>query len=134
MDITIASGNEIRRIILLTRLRDTSKGMTMSQLVKDCSQVDGWSTSNQSLWDGVRSVLQSLIDDKLVAAHSRFILTDQGREYLADPLKWRVKLETREQVEQTMFWQDILSIFDKAYSKLRIPLKLINKPSDRESN
>jgi hypothetical protein len=106
----------------------------MRQLVKDCSRVDGWSVPGQSLWEGVRSLLQSLIDDKLVAAHARFIITDHGREYLADPLKWRVELETREQVEETMFWKNILSIFDKAYSKLRIPFKMVNNPSDRESN
>ena len=127
------SGNEIRRIILLTRLRDSAKGMTMSQLVKDCSQVDGWNIPGQSLWDGVRSVLQSLIDERLVASRARFILTAHGREYLADPLKWRVELETREEVEETMFWKNILSIFDKAYAKLKTPLKFVN-PSDRESN
>ena len=134
MDSKAGPGNEIRRIILLTRLRDKPKGMTMSQLVKDCSHVDGWSILGESLWDGVSSVLQSLIDDKLVASRSRFILTANGREYLADPLKWNVEVETREEVEETMFWKNILSIFDKAYSKLRMPLKLVNNPTDPEGN
>ncbi len=38
----VDSGLEIRRILLLTRLRDVSKGMTMAQLVKDCGKVSGW--------------------------------------------------------------------------------------------
>lgn len=113
------SGVEIRRIVLLTRLRESAKGMTMKQLVRDCSKVPGWSVVAQSLWDSVQSVLQSLIDDRLVASRTRFVLTDKGREYLADPLQWRVEVQTKEQVEESMFWKSITSVFDKAYAKLR---------------
>ena len=113
------SALEIRRIILLTRLRETPRGMTMRQLVKDCTHVEGWSLAGESLWDGVRLVLQSLIDDSLVVSRTRFVLTEKGREYLTDPLKWRVEVETREHVEENLFWKNILAVFDKAYSKLR---------------
>lgn len=113
------SGVEIRRIILLTRLRESVKGMTMKQLVRDCSRVPGWSVVGQSLWEGIRSILQSLIDDKLVASRTRFVLTDKGRDYLADPLKWRVEVQTKEHLEENMFWKSILAVFDRAYSKLR---------------
>lgn len=113
------SGVEIRRIILLTQLRESVKGMTMKQLVRDCSRVPGWSVAGQSLWDGIRSILQSLIDDRLVASRTRFVLTEKGREYLADPLKWRVEVQTTEHAEENMFWKSILAVFDRAYSKLR---------------
>jgi len=116
---------EIRRLILLTCLRDNSGGRTMKQLVRDCSQVNGWSVKGHSLLDGVRSVLQSLIDDRLVASKARFILTVKGREYLADPLKWRVEVETREDVGENMFWENILAVFDRAYSRLRTTTKSI---------
>jgi len=116
---------EIRRLILLTCLRDNAGGRTMKQLVRDCSQVNGWSVKGHSLLDGVRSVLQSLIDDRLVASKARFILTVKGREYLADPLKWRVEVETREDAGENMFWENILAVFDRAYSRLRTTTKSI---------
>jgi hypothetical protein len=123
LEITAEPGIEIRRIVLLTRLRDTAKGMTMTQLVRDCSRVAGWSIAGHSLRDGVRFVLQTLIDDKLVAARARFVITSKGQEYLEDPLKWRVEVETREHVEENVFWKNILAVFDKAYSKLRTTTK-----------
>ena len=128
------SGVEIRRIILLTRLRENSKGMTMKQLVRDCSKVPGWSVVGYSLWDGVRSVLQSLIDDKLVASRTRFLLTEKGREYLADPLKWRVEVETKEHLEESMFWKSILAVFDRAYSKLRASTKSLTTSDDQRKD
>lgn len=128
------SGVEIRRIILLTRLRESAKGMTMKQLVRDCSRVPGWSVAGQSLWDGVRSVLQSLIDERLVASRTRFVLTEKGREYLADPLKWRVEVQTKEQGEESMFWKNILAVFDKAYSKLRESTKSLTSSPDRRKD
>lgn len=125
------SGIEIRRIILLTRLRESGKGMTMKLLVKDCSLIPGWTVAGKSLWDGVRSVLQSLIDDRLVASRTRFVLTEKGREYLADPLKWRVEVQTREHVEENMFWKNILAVFDRAYSKLRASTQSLTSSSDQ---
>ena len=114
-------GIEIRRIILLTRLRDTPNGMTMQKLVKDCSRVPGWSVPGASHWDGTRHVLQTLIDDRLVAAKARFQLTEKGREYLADPLRWRIQVETRdgEEAEGGVLWKGILEVFDRAYARLR---------------
>lgn len=81
--------------------------------------MEGWSLAGESLWDGVRLVLQSLIDDRLVVSRTRFVLTEKGRDYLTDPLKWRVEVETREHVEENLFWKNILAVFDRAYSKLR---------------
>jgi hypothetical protein len=78
------SGIEIRRILLLTRLRENQKGMTMNQLVRDCGKVDGWKIMGTTHWEGVRQVLQSLINDRLVAVKTRFLITVKGREYLAD--------------------------------------------------
>lgn len=112
-------GIEIRRILLLTRLREKAKGMTMNQLVEDCGRVPGWNTRGDSLWESVRLVLQSLIDDRLVAAKARFGITEKGREYLEDPLKWRIEVETREELEERLFWKSILEVFDRAYSRLR---------------
>jgi hypothetical protein len=131
LEIRAEPGIEIRRIVLLTRLRDTAKGMTMTQLVRDCSRVAGWSIVGHSLWDGVRFVLQTLIDDKLVAARARFVITSKGQEYLEDPLKWRVEVETREHVEENMFWKNILAVFDKAYSKLRTTTKNLTSSVDQ---
>src|SRR6266487_1994483 len=83
------SGIEIRRILLLTRLQKTPKGLTMNQLVGDCSKVDGWNILGTGLWEGVRIVLQSLINDGLV------------------------------EVERKLFWNSIYAIFDKALTRLR---------------
>jgi len=113
------SGLEIRRILLLTRLREVSKGMTLPQLVKDCAKVSGWNIPGKTGWEVVRHVLQSLIDDKLVMLGTRFVATVRGREYLEDPLKWRIDERTTEELADNMFWKEIYDVFDKAYHRLR---------------
>jgi len=115
----VDSGLEIRRILLLTRLRDVSKGMTMAQLVKDCAKVSGWGIPGKTGWEVVQYVLQSLIDDKLVALGTKFVATVRGREYLEDPLKWRIDERTTEELADNMFWKEIYDVFDKAYRRLR---------------
>jgi hypothetical protein len=115
----VDSGLEIRRILLLTRLRDVSKGMTMAQLVKDCGKVSGWDIPGKTSWEVVQHVLQSLIDDKLVALGTRFVATVKGREYLEDPLKWRIDERTTEELADNMFWKEIYDVFDKAYHRLK---------------
>ncbi len=118
MDGRTDSGIEIRRILLLTELRQTARGLTMGQLVKNCGKVEGWSLSRTGLWEGVRHVLQSLINDGLVGVKSRFIITSKGEDYLADPLKWRLKVETNEEIERKLFWNTIYDVFDKALARL----------------
>jgi hypothetical protein len=115
----VDSGLEIRRILLLTRLRDVSKGMTMAQLVKDCAKVSGWDIPGKTGWEVVQHVIQSLIDDKLVALGTRFVATVKGREYLEDPLKWRIDERTTEELADNMFWKEIYDVFDKAYHRLK---------------
>ncbi len=122
------SGIEIRRILLLTRLQKTPKGLTMNQLVRDCSKVDGWNILGTGLWEGVRIVLQSLINDGLVAVKTKFLITMKGRDYLADPLKWRLNVETTQEVERKLFWNSIYEIFDKALTRLRAR----SQPSSRK--
>jgi hypothetical protein len=112
------SGIEIRRILLLTRLRENPKGMTMNQLVKDCGKVDGWNIVGTTLWEGVREVLQSLINEKLVAVKTKFLITVKGKEYLADPLKWRLNVERTEETERNLFWNSIYDVFDRALARL----------------
>ena len=119
MESRVDSGLEIRRILLLTRLRDVSKGMTMAQLVKDCAKVSGWGIPGKTGWEVVQQVLQSLIDDKLVALGTKFVATVRGREYLEDPLKWRIDERTTEELADNMFWKEIYDVFDKAYRRLR---------------
>ena len=119
MESRLDSGLEIRRILLLTRLKDASKGMTLPQLVKDCGKVSGWDIPGKTGWEVVRHVLQSLIDDKLVALGTRFVATVKGREYLEDPLKWQIDERTTEELADSMFWKEIYDVFDKAYHKLR---------------
>ncbi len=119
MEGRIDSGFEIRRILLLTRLKAVSKGMTMDRLVKDCTKVAGWNVTGKTPWEVVRTVLQSLIDDGLAAVKARFVLTGKGREYLDDPFKWRLDLGTSEDVERKLFWDSIHETFDKAYRRLR---------------
>jgi hypothetical protein len=113
------AGIEIRRILLLTRLGKLSRGMTLDQLVKDCGKVSGWKTAGVSLWDSVRHVLQTLIDDNLVMVGSRFMVTPRGREYLKDPFKWKVNEEENKEMEQRMFWNSIYDVFDRAYRRLK---------------
>jgi hypothetical protein len=115
----VDSGLEIRRILLLTRLKDVSKGMTIAQLVKDCWKASGWDIPGKTGWEVVQHVLQSLIDDKLVALGTRFVATVKGREYLEDPLKWRIDERTTEELADNMFWKEIYDVFDKAYHRLR---------------
>ena len=119
MESEVDSGLEIRRILLLTRLRATAKGLTMPQLVKDCGKVSGWNIPGKTGWQVVQDVLQSLIDDKLVSLGTRFVATVKGREYLGDPLKWRIDERTTEELAETVFWREIYEVFDKAYRRLR---------------
>ena len=113
------SGIEIRRILLLTKLRESAKGKTMDQIVQVCQKVPGWNISGKRLWDGVREVLQTLINDQLVEVKTRFLITSKGQEYLADPLKWKLNIETPGEVERRLFWKDVYEVFNKAYARLR---------------
>ena len=128
MESRVDSGLEIRRILLLTRLKDLPKGMTLPQLVKDCGKVSGWNIPGKTAWEVVQHVVQSLIDDKLVALGTKFVVTLRGREYLQDPLKWRIDDRTTEELADNMFWKEIYDVFDKAYHRLRskVPLKILN--------
>ncbi len=93
--------------------------MTMPQLVKDCGKVSGWNIPGKTAWEVVQHVVQSLIDDKLVALGTRFVATMKGHEYLADPLKWRIDERTTEELADNMFWKEIYDVFDKAYRRLK---------------
>lgn len=128
MESRIDSGLEIRRILLLTRLKDATKGKTMPQLVKDCEKVSGWNVSGRPGWEIVQQVLQTLIDDKLVALGNRFVATVKGLEYLQDPLKWRIDERTTEELADNMFWKEIYDVFDRAYRKLRSKTGDHNQP------
>jgi hypothetical protein len=112
-------GLEIRRILLLTRLKVAPKGMTMTQLVKDSERVSGWNVPGKTGWEAVQHVLQSLIDDRLVALGTRFVMTMKGQEYLGDPLKWHIDEVTQEDLSEKMFWTEISEVFGKAYHRLR---------------
>jgi len=68
-------------------------------------------------------VVQSLLDDRLVAVKKNFELTTKGREYLEDPLKWQIDGRTTEDIEQKLFWESIYLVFDKAYRGLRSKIK-----------
>ena len=126
----VEPGFEMRRILLLTRLREYSKGLTMDQLVNYCRQVSGWAAVGQALSEVVRHILQSLIDDKLVVARTRFLITPHGREYLEDPLKWQMEIETLEVAERNVFWKNIYDVFDKAYARLRQKSKPVVREED----
>jgi len=117
------SGLEIRRLLLLTRLRNASKGLTMPKLANECEKVPGWKVPGKSSWDIVRTVLQSLLDDRLVSVKKNFELTTKGREYLQDPSKWQIDGRTTEDIEQRLFWESIHRVFDKAYRGLRSKIK-----------
>jgi hypothetical protein len=112
-------GLEIRRILLLTRLKVAPKGMTMPQLVKDSEKVSGWNIPGKTGWEVVQHVLQTLIDDKLVALGTKFLMTVKGQEYLGDPLMWRIDERTTEDLSEKMFWTEISDVFGKAYHRLR---------------
>lgn len=113
------SGTEIRRILLLTKLRESAKGMTMEQIVQVCQKVPGWNISGTRLWEGVREVLQTLINDQLVDVKTRFLITSKGLEYLANPLRWKLNIETSREAERRLFWKDVYEVFNKAYARLR---------------
>lgn len=95
----------------------------MLKLVNDCEKVPGWKMPGKTAWEIVRMVLQSLIDDRLVAVKKNFELTIKGREYLEDPTKWRIEGGTTEDIEQKLFWESIYEVFDKAYRALRSKIK-----------
>ena len=119
----VDSGLEIRLLLLLTRLRNASKGLTMPKLVNGCEKVLGWKVPGKTSWEMVRMVLQSLIDDRLVAVKKNFELTTKGRDYLEDPTKWQIDATTTEDIEQKLFWESIYEVFDKAYRGLRSKIK-----------
>jgi len=91
----------------------------MPQLVKDCGKVSGWNIPGQSPEEIVRHILQSLIDDRLVALGTRFVMTMKGQEYLGDPLKWHIDQRATEELADNMFWKEIYDVFGKAYRRLR---------------
>jgi hypothetical protein len=119
MDGRADSGLEIRRILLLTRLRENVKGLTLSQMTKDVAKVAGWGVSGTPLSESVRAVLQSLIDEKLIVVKDRFLISPKGRQYLEDPLKWRLNMGTVEEVERKLFWSSVYIVFDRAFARLR---------------
>jgi len=117
------SGLEIRRLLLLTRLRNAPTGLTMPKLISDCEKVPGWKVPGKISSDMVRMVLQSLIDDRLVLVKKNFELTTRGRDYLEDPTKWQIDGGTTQDIEQKLFWESIYEVFDKAYRGLRSKIK-----------
>ncbi len=117
------SGVEIRRLLLLTRLRNASKGLTMGKLVSDCAKVQGWNVPGKTSWELVRMVLQTLIDDRLAVLKKNFELTTKGQDYLEDPSKWQIDSKTTEEIEQKLFWESIYEVFDKAYRGLRSKIR-----------
>src|SRR5260370_3146777 len=94
MEGSAVSGIEIIRLLLLTRLRNASKGLKMQKLVNDCEKVPGWKVPGKTSTEIVSMVLQSLIDDRLVAVKTNFEITTKGREYLEDPSKWQIDGKT----------------------------------------
>src|SRR2546430_16966819 len=84
------SGLEIRRLLLLTRLRNAPKGLTMPKLVNDCEKVPGWKVPGNVSSEIVRMVIQSLIDDRLVALKKNFELTTKFRDYWGNPPKRQI--------------------------------------------
>ena len=117
------SGLEIRRLMLLTRLRNATKGLTMVKLVNDCDKVPGWKVPGKTSSEIVRTVIQTLLDDRLVDLKKSFELTMKGRDYLEDPLKWQIDGRTTDDIEQRLFWESIYEVFDKAYRGLRSKIK-----------
>jgi len=95
----------------------------MPKLASDCEKVPGWRIPGKSSWDVVRTVLQSLLDDRLVSVKKNFELTTKGRDYLQDPSKWQIDGRTTEDIEQRLFWESIYQVFDKAYRGLRSKIK-----------
>jgi hypothetical protein len=91
----------------------------MSQVTKDASKVEGWQVPGTPISVSVRLVLQSLIDDKLISVKDRFRISSRGREYLEDPLRWRISVGAVDEVERKLFWANIYAVFDKAFARLR---------------
>ena len=91
----------------------------MSQLENDCKRVPGWTIPGRSFSDEVQHILQTLIDDGLVEVKSRFTITGRGLEYVEDPLKWQIEVETPTESESRLFWNTIYAVFDRAYARLR---------------
>ena len=91
----------------------------MDQIVQVCRKVPGWNIAGSNVWEGARDVLQTLINDQLVEVKTRFLITTKGREYLADPLKWKLEVETPQEAYRRLFWKEIYEVFNKAYAKLR---------------
>lgn len=91
----------------------------MDQIVMVCRKVPGFSVPGVTFWQEAREVLQTLINDKLVTVRTRFSITSKGQEYLSDPLKWKLNLETSEEMERRIFWNSIYEVFDKAFARLR---------------
>ncbi len=107
----------------MTHLR-SAKGRTLEQLAKECGKVEGWRMAGRATDELVLSVLQSLIDDRLVGVARRFVLTEKGREYLEDPLKWHLDAPTMEDMDERMaFWNaiytNIYETFERVVSRIR---------------
>ena len=117
------SGIEIRRLLLLTRLRSASKGLTMRKLVTDCEKVPGWNMPGETSLELVRMVLQTLLDDRLAVLKKNFELTRKGQDYLEDTSKWQIDNRTTDDIEQKLFWESIYEVFDKAYRGLRSKIR-----------
>src|SRR2546430_2987870 len=124
------SGVEIGSLLVLTRLRTGPSRLTMPNLVNNCEKVPGWKVPGTVSSEIVRIVLQSLIDDRLVALKKNFELTTKGRDYLEDPTKWQIDGRTTQDIEQKLFWESIYEVFDKAYRGLRSKIKtgLVKEP------
>jgi len=95
----------------------------MVKLANDCDKVPGWKVPGKTSSEVVRTVIQTLLDDRLVDLKKSFELTMKGREYLEDPLKWQIDGRTTEDIEQRLFWESIYEVFDKAYRGLRSKIK-----------
>lgn len=95
----------------------------MRKLVTDCERVPGWNVPGKTSWELVRTVLQTLIDDRLAVVKKNFELTMKGRDYLEDPTKWQIDGGTNEEIEQKLFWESVYEVFDKAYRGLRSKIK-----------
>ncbi len=121
---------EIRRILLLTHLSSTVRGRTLEQLVKECEKVVGWCGTGKTIREVVLVVVQSLIDDGLVALTRRFLLTSKGRDYLKDPSKWHIDGPISEDIgERTMFWTAIYSSIYETVDRVVRRIRSGNVPS-----
>jgi hypothetical protein len=95
----------------------------MVKLVNDCDKVPGWKVPGKTSSEVVRTVIQTLLDDRLVDLKKSFELTMKGRDYLEDPLKWQIDGGTTKDIEQRLFWESIYEVFDRAYRGLRSKIK-----------